>query len=138
MKMCALMAFLVCFTSGNLRSEDKLDLVKAKALAELQLLSIGRDRVSKSSETCLNDIKAAEAKAKKEGKSLVVWVGMVCLEMKEYRLALNDCIHCHVKEYDGIKEPNLVIVNGKDKHWFTKKSLEKDIDPKTVASYTKK
>lgn len=138
MRMCVYFAILCCFTYSPVKADDKVDLIRAKALAQMQLLSANRDRVSKSDEQCLTDLKSAEEKAKKEGKTLVLWVGMVCLEMKEYRLALNDCVHCHLKEFDGVKEPHLVIVNGKDKYWFTKKSLEKDFDPKTVAAYTKK
>lgn len=75
----------------------------AKAKAALLL------KASAKEHECTTDLSTAMRRAEKEGRILMVWVGMTCVAAPGIRDAFPDAVHCHCDEMNGNAMPRLLV-----------------------------
>jgi hypothetical protein len=117
------------------QADDKADAV-ARAKAALALAQAQREREVKPAsitpdhkpmpEGCYEDYSTAAAEAKKQGKSLVSFVGITCEDCPAIRDGLKDsCVFCHLAEWGGDKAKGVVVTDPAGGAWrFRKTDLD--------------
>ena len=114
-------------------ANDQIACSKSKALATLTLAQAQREREASRmalpeltvKHVCHEDLATAEAEAKRLGKPLLLWVAITCEDEPDISKALqNDCVMCHVREYNQSTAPR-IVVPAKDGIWaFSKADLD--------------
>lgn len=120
---------LGCLVLGNVNAEDKaLELAKSKAKSMLMF-----SKVDDTKEVCYTSLEAAKLKAK-DGKPIVLWIGMECKDMPDLKSGLKNAVHCHLSDWNGSTEPMLGVVDKKGIYHFWTKDEAKTISGKDVTN----
>jgi hypothetical protein len=119
----AAVAFCLSALAGDPVAQGKAALALAKAKRE-------RVKAAAVAPACHVDITEALAVAGREGKPLVMWVGMQCQDDPTLRAALSAAVHCHLDSYEGDDRPRVVVHDREGNGHYV---LREKIDAATAA-----
>lgn len=112
----------------NTEAAAALALARARATAEVTK--------AKPKHECLTDLSTAMAKARKEAKALVCWVGMQCTDLPEVRAVApdKDAVHCHLSDWQGDRGKYLVVKPKGSDDWYRIRKPTADELKRTLAT----
>lgn len=74
---------------------------------------------------CYESLADAKAAANRDGKHLIILVGMTCDDLPAFRDALSDCVFCHQASYNGSAVQRLLIPTDAGSWSFPKAALDR-------------
>lgn len=156
-RFIALAVLGTIFTSVNAYSSDDEDMKirLAIALAKAKAEHAKKDHVKASIEVaaekakskpkrivkreeCLENVSEAKAKAEKENRQLVLWVGMNCEDNPPLREALNECVNCHTSSYEGSNVARILIPKSDGTYVIPQGDLGTKFPPSLVKALAEK
>jgi hypothetical protein len=123
----ALFCFIICLplmcskARGSEEDESRAALALARAARERSV------RVAAETQPiCFTDPALATAKALKDGKPIMWWVGgLQCKDHAEFRAAVGDVVHCHVASHDGDRSKRVVFAADGVEFYILEENLTK-------------
>lgn len=103
MRITFAVALVLAVAANAMPSEPEKARI-AVALAEAEYAS------ATAASACHTDLRVAKAVAARDGRPLVLWVGVRCCDSPEIRDGLSGAVHCHQDSYAGSDSPRLVVV----------------------------
>lgn len=130
-----ILALIVPGVDAAPRDDAAVALALAKAKHSVKPVAPAPERTpTVARRECFTDLAAAQAEAKRAGKPLIVWVGMVCQDCPEVCDGLRDCVSCHAASYNGSATPRLCIPVEGGAWCFPKEKLGNDYGVESVRS----